>query len=78
MEHLKINTLNNDATQLLRSNLINAQVAFKQLGSAFVLVDSIHLYYQNVFDGLWIGFNANMEIQEINNNFDLKEPIYIH
>lgn len=79
MEHLKVNTLNENATTLLRNNLIKKSVPFKQLGTAFVFVnDNLKLYYLNIFKGLWLGANANMKIENVNYEYDLKDPIYIH
>ena len=77
MKHIKINTLNQSATDILRANLVKKEVPFKQLGTAFILIDSIHLYYQKVFKGLWLGADANMELQELNKD-DLKNEIYVH
>lgn len=72
MDITKVNTLTADATNILRDNLTDENVKFKQFGSAFVFDQDKTRYNADVFDGLWVGFNANIELQEAN-DFDRKE-----
>ncbi len=74
----KINTLNDNAETTLKNNLIESNIPFKQLGSAFLLPDDLFIYNLNALDGLWIGYQANIEIQEINKDFDLTQNLYCH
>lgn len=65
MELMKINTLSEAATQIFRRNLTNEGAPFKQLGSAFVIPKNVSYFHPNSFDGLWQGYEANIEIQDV-------------
>lgn len=77
MELFKVNTLTEAATNLLRENLIEMAVDFKQLGTAFLMPEKTGWYKPDVFKGLWIGTDANMEIEEVN-DFDRAQELYRH
>lgn len=65
MSLLKVNACQDNSVEILRSNLIRDQVAFKQTGTAF-LVDGLDaMLHPKIFDNLWIGFNANIELQDV-------------
>lgn len=78
MDIMKINALNDDAANRFRNNLTETQVEFKQLGSAFLIPKGTGYIQPKAFDGLWIGADANIEIQPINPDFDLKQELYVH
>ena len=78
MIRLKIYTLSDYSKQLLRKNLIDAAVPFAQAGTAFLLPDINTFDHRKVYDGLWIGADANIEMQEIATDFDRTEPLVIH
>lgn len=75
---MKINTLNDEATKLFRANLIESQVAFKQLGTAFLIPEDTGTHNPSAFSGLWIGVDANIEIQEICPVYDASQELYKH
>lgn len=77
MERMKVNTLDNEATNLFRNNLINSRAAFKQLGTAFVVDQNVSMLHPDAFDGLWQGFDANIELQDIE-HYDQNVEMYIH
>lgn len=77
MERMKVNTLNTEATNLFRNNLINSKAKFKQLGTAFVVDEAVSYFHPDVFNGLWQGVDANIELQDIG-DFDRNVEMYVH
>ncbi len=77
MERMKVNTLNNEATTLFRKNLINSKAEFKQLGSAFIVDELVSSFHPDAFNGLWQGYDANIEIQDIE-DYDQSVSMYVH
>lgn len=77
MECMKVNTLNENATHLFHQNLVNEQILFKQLGTAFIIPENTASFHPNSFNGLWIGHDANIELEELS-AFDKSQELYVH
>ena len=74
MSIMKIYTLNEEAQHIFHSNLVREGAAFAKFGTAFLVDSNLAMQYRNAFDGLWQGYNANIEMQELT-DFDLKQEL---